>query len=142
MLIRYLFFEKKWSLIYFFPPLEYMIPLPFTTFLCLFTLWFPLHMNECSTILLLFLMLSIYSFTCNQDYQAMVAQLEHQFRIGRLSVQGLWFYCQVGCLFLLENSTSICIIYNFVIFSLSATLSANDGLTACFGHCGWESFCG
>ncbi|XP_039118396.1 gamma-tubulin complex component 2-like [Dioscorea cayenensis subsp. rotundata] len=28
------------------------------------------------------------------DYQAMVAQLEHQFRIGRLSVQGLWFYCQ------------------------------------------------
>ncbi|KAH7665754.1 Gamma-tubulin complex component protein [Dioscorea alata] len=24
----------------------------------------------------------------------MVAQLEHQFRIGRLSVQGLWFYCQ------------------------------------------------
>lgn len=28
------------------------------------------------------------------DYQAMVAQLEHQFRLGRLSVQGLWFYCQ------------------------------------------------
>ncbi|RCV34392.1 hypothetical protein SEVIR_7G165100v4 [Setaria viridis] len=28
------------------------------------------------------------------DYQAMVAQLEHQFRIGRLSVQGLWFFCQ------------------------------------------------
>lgn len=25
----------------------------------------------------------------------MVAQLEHQFRLGRLSVQGLWFYCQV-----------------------------------------------
>lgn len=24
----------------------------------------------------------------------MVAQLEHQFRLGRLSVQGLWFYCQ------------------------------------------------
>ncbi|CAH2072523.1 unnamed protein product [Thlaspi arvense] len=29
-----------------------------------------------------------------QDYQAMVAQLEHQFRLGRLSIQGLWFYCQ------------------------------------------------
>ncbi|GJN27129.1 hypothetical protein PR202_gb15122 [Eleusine coracana subsp. coracana] len=28
------------------------------------------------------------------DYQAMVAQLEHQFRLGRLSVQGLWFSCQ------------------------------------------------
>ncbi|KNA05950.1 hypothetical protein SOVF_185590 isoform A [Spinacia oleracea] len=28
------------------------------------------------------------------DYQAMVAQLEHQFRLGRLSMQGLWFYCQ------------------------------------------------
>lgn len=25
----------------------------------------------------------------------MVAQLEHQFRLGRLSIQGLWFYCQV-----------------------------------------------
>ncbi|GFZ14546.1 Spc97 / Spc98 family of spindle pole body (SBP) component [Actinidia rufa] len=24
----------------------------------------------------------------------MVAQLEHQFRLGRLSIQGLWFYCQ------------------------------------------------
>ncbi|KAK6144930.1 hypothetical protein DH2020_021750 [Rehmannia glutinosa] len=28
------------------------------------------------------------------DYQAMMAQLEHQFRLGKLSVQGLWFYCQ------------------------------------------------
>ncbi|XP_010492695.1 PREDICTED: gamma-tubulin complex component 2-like [Camelina sativa] len=28
------------------------------------------------------------------DYQAMVAQLEHQFRLGRLAIQGLWFYCQ------------------------------------------------
>ncbi|CAH9051446.1 unnamed protein product [Cuscuta europaea] len=28
------------------------------------------------------------------DYQAMVAQLEHQFRLGKLSIQGLWFYCQ------------------------------------------------
>ncbi|KAF4368448.1 gamma-tubulin complex component 2 [Cannabis sativa] len=28
------------------------------------------------------------------DYHAMVAQLEHQFRLGRLSLQGLWFYCQ------------------------------------------------
>ncbi|XP_074579090.1 gamma-tubulin complex component 2 isoform X2 [Curcuma longa] len=28
------------------------------------------------------------------DYQAMVAQLEHQFRLGRLSVQALWFFCQ------------------------------------------------
>lgn len=28
------------------------------------------------------------------DYQAMVAQLEHQFRLRRLSLQGLWFYCQ------------------------------------------------
>ncbi|XP_051121281.1 gamma-tubulin complex component 2 isoform X2 [Andrographis paniculata] len=28
------------------------------------------------------------------DYQAMVVQLEHQFRLGKLSVQGLWFYCQ------------------------------------------------
>ncbi|PUZ50774.1 hypothetical protein GQ55_6G086700 [Panicum hallii var. hallii] len=24
----------------------------------------------------------------------MVAQLEHQFHLGRLSVQGLWFFCQ------------------------------------------------
>ncbi|KAJ7965253.1 Gamma-tubulin complex component [Quillaja saponaria] len=28
------------------------------------------------------------------DYQTMVAQLEHQFWLGRLSLQGLWFYCQ------------------------------------------------
>lgn len=28
------------------------------------------------------------------DYQALVTQLEHQFRLGRLSIQGLWFYCQ------------------------------------------------
>ncbi|KAK9082686.1 hypothetical protein Scep_029157 [Stephania cephalantha] len=28
------------------------------------------------------------------DYQAMAAQLEHQFRLGRLSIQGFWFYCQ------------------------------------------------
>ncbi|GJU52434.1 gamma-tubulin complex component 2 [Tanacetum coccineum] len=28
------------------------------------------------------------------SHQAMVAQLEHQFRLGRLSIQGLWFYCQ------------------------------------------------
>ncbi|XP_065876187.1 gamma-tubulin complex component 2 isoform X2 [Euphorbia lathyris] len=28
------------------------------------------------------------------DYQAMVAQLEHQFRLGKLSIQGLLFYCQ------------------------------------------------
>ncbi|OVA04342.1 Spc97/Spc98 [Macleaya cordata] len=28
------------------------------------------------------------------DYQAMVAQLEHQFRLGRLSIQGFWFFCQ------------------------------------------------
>ncbi|KAJ4747995.1 Gamma-tubulin complex component [Rhynchospora pubera] len=28
------------------------------------------------------------------DYQAMVAQLEHQFRLGKLSSQGLWFFCQ------------------------------------------------
>lgn len=25
----------------------------------------------------------------------MVAQLEHQLRIGRLSLQAMWFYCQV-----------------------------------------------
>ncbi|KAK7317334.1 hypothetical protein RJT34_01469 [Clitoria ternatea] len=30
------------------------------------------------------------SLWTHQDYQAMVAQLEHQFRLG----QGLWFYCQ------------------------------------------------
>lgn len=30
----------------------------------------------------------------------MVAQLEHQFRLGRLSVQGLWFFCQVSSLLL------------------------------------------
>ncbi|XP_057984805.1 gamma-tubulin complex component 2-like isoform X3 [Hevea brasiliensis] len=29
-----------------------------------------------------------------QDYRAMVAQLEHQFRLGRLSIHGLSFYCQ------------------------------------------------
>lgn len=28
------------------------------------------------------------------DYRAMVAQLEHQFRLQRLSIQGLWFYIQ------------------------------------------------
>nr|ATG71066.1 Spc97 / Spc98 family [Cupressus duclouxiana] len=32
--------------------------------------------------------------TILQDYHAMVAQLEHQFRLGRLSLQGLWFFCQ------------------------------------------------
>lgn len=29
-----------------------------------------------------------------QDYYAMVAQLEHQFHKARLSLQGLWFFCQ------------------------------------------------
>jgi gamma-tubulin complex component 2 len=29
-----------------------------------------------------------------QDYHAMVAQLEHQFRLTRLSLQGLWFFSQ------------------------------------------------
>eukprot|EP00249_Psilotum_nudum_P020681 c27807_g1_i1 orf=331-1980(+) len=29
-----------------------------------------------------------------QDYHAMVAQLEHQFHLARLSLQGLWFFCQ------------------------------------------------
>jgi hypothetical protein len=28
------------------------------------------------------------------DWHLMVAQLEHQFRTGYLSVQALWFYCQ------------------------------------------------
>ncbi|KAL4203414.1 hypothetical protein AMTRI_Chr01g127800 [Amborella trichopoda] len=28
------------------------------------------------------------------DYQTLVAQLEHQFRLGKLSIQGLWFFCQ------------------------------------------------
>ncbi|KAH9320641.1 hypothetical protein KI387_015280, partial [Taxus chinensis] len=32
--------------------------------------------------------------TILHDYHAMVAQLEHQFRLGRLSLQGLWFFCQ------------------------------------------------
>ncbi|XP_077239980.1 gamma-tubulin complex component 2-like [Tasmannia lanceolata] len=39
------------------------------------------------------------------DYQAMVAQLEHQFLLGRLSIQGLWFFCQpmVGSLHALST---------------------------------------
>lgn len=42
----------------------------------------------------------------------MVAQLEHQFRLGKLSIQGLWFYCQVClCLnhypFLLKSLTNV-----------------------------------
>ncbi|XP_038703949.1 gamma-tubulin complex component 2 isoform X2 [Tripterygium wilfordii] len=39
------------------------------------------------------------------DYLAMVAQLEHQFRLGRLSIQGLWFYCQpmMGCMLALST---------------------------------------
>lgn len=32
---------------------------------------------------------------CLQDYHAMVAQLDHQFRLGRLSLPGLWFFVQV-----------------------------------------------
>lgn len=32
---------------------------------------------------------------CRQDYHAMVAQLEHQFRLQRLSLPGLWFFVQV-----------------------------------------------
>jgi gamma-tubulin complex component 2 len=32
--------------------------------------------------------------TILQDYYAMVAQLEHQFHLTRLSLQGLWFFCQ------------------------------------------------
>ncbi|RZS25171.1 hypothetical protein BHM03_00058336, partial [Ensete ventricosum] len=39
--------------------------------------------------------LFFFRFKLYQDYQAMVAQLEHQFLLGRLSVQGLWFFCQV-----------------------------------------------
>ncbi|XP_077221231.1 gamma-tubulin complex component 2-like [Tasmannia lanceolata] len=41
------------------------------------------------------------------DYQAMVAQLEHQFRLGRLSIQGLWFFCQPMMGSLLALSTVI-----------------------------------
>ncbi|CAN6195447.1 unnamed protein product [Urochloa humidicola] len=47
-----------------------------------------------------------------QDYQVMVAQLEHQFRLGRLSVQGLWFFCQrmasslIALAVLVEKATS------------------------------------
>ncbi|GFQ04482.1 endoplasmin homolog [Phtheirospermum japonicum] len=33
-------------------------------------------------------------FKSGLDYQAMVAQLEHQFCLRKLSAQGLWFYCQ------------------------------------------------
>ncbi|KAI4369623.1 hypothetical protein MLD38_018046 [Melastoma candidum] len=44
------------------------------------------------------------------DYQTMVAQLEHQFRLGRLSIQGLWFYCQpmMGPMLVLSTVTQKC----------------------------------
>ncbi|KAI3743015.1 hypothetical protein L1987_60716 [Smallanthus sonchifolius] len=51
-----------------------------------------------------------------QDYQAMVAQLEHQFRLGRLSIQGLWFYCQpmMGSMQALSIVIRKASAYNFV----------------------------
>ncbi|KAM7514663.1 hypothetical protein LguiA_004246 [Lonicera macranthoides] len=50
------------------------------------------------------------------DYQAMVAQLEHQFRLGRLSIQGLWFYCQpmMGSMQALSIVTKMVSSNNFV----------------------------
>ncbi|KAM0037132.1 putative gamma-tubulin complex component protein [Helianthus debilis subsp. tardiflorus] len=50
------------------------------------------------------------------DYQAMVAQLEHQFRLGRLSIQGLWFYCQpmMGSMQALSIVIKKASAYNFV----------------------------
>lgn len=50
------------------------------------------------------------------DYQAMVAQLEHQFRLGRLSIQGLWFYCQpmMGSMQALSTVTQKASANNFV----------------------------
>lgn len=42
----------------------------------------------------------------------MIAQLEHQFRLGRLSLQGLWFFTQV-------------ILHCFSIFKVSSPLHLN-----------------
>lgn len=39
----------------------------------------------------------------------MVAQLEHQFRLGKLSSQGLWFFCQVLCACM--HVLSVCRLY-------------------------------
>ncbi|MFS8007389.1 putative gamma-tubulin complex component protein [Helianthus anomalus] len=57
-----------------------------------------------------------YSSYLSQDYQAMVAQLEHQFRLGRLSIQGLWFYCQpmMGSMQALSIVIKKASAYNFV----------------------------
>lgn len=45
----------------------------------------------------------------------MVAQLEHQFRLGRLSVQGLWFFCQVNVILVELFTTAGCyVIANFL----------------------------
>lgn len=67
-----------------------------------------------------------------QDYQAMVAQLEHQFRLGRLSIQGLWFYCQV---LFCKISETVCLLFLFlspsvVLFFFSFMIVANDGVNA------------
>ncbi|KZV48871.1 gamma-tubulin complex component 2 [Dorcoceras hygrometricum] len=50
------------------------------------------------------------------DYQAMVAQLEHQFRLGKLSIQGFWFYCQpmMGSMQALSTVIKKCSANNFI----------------------------
>jgi hypothetical protein len=73
---------------------------------------------------------------CHQDYQAMIAQLEHQFRLGRLSVQGLWFFCQVIffiCIYLdliscLNTESDMCF------------MAANDEFIKCAGSFSREGY--
>jgi hypothetical protein len=50
----------------------------------------------------------------------MVAQLEHQFRLGKLSSQGLWFFCQVLCV-----CVDACVICLGTVFHCSFHCSSN-----------------
>jgi len=65
----------------------------------------------------------------------MVAQLEHQFRLGRLSVQGLWFFCQVG--FLLLHLPLVC---GFSIKSYVCYLAEDDEFVECIGSSSGEGY--
>jgi hypothetical protein len=72
----------------------------------------------------------LFSFFINenydQDYQTMDAQLEHRFPLGRLYVQGLWFFYHVSFLLL-----HFPLISPLTIKSYVCSLADDDEFTGC-----------
>ncbi|GJZ73771.1 hypothetical protein Tco_0637917 [Tanacetum coccineum] len=61
----------------------------------------------------------------------MVVQLEHQFRLGRLSIQGLWFYCEVENSDFINRSLPQSILLKGMYELFSFSWKCRDGL-------GWD----